>query len=147
MGIKGQMITNAGETKTVSEWAQLTGLPAQTIYKRLAAGLPVDRVLDAKRQPVGRPRTKRMPVKAKPRFQSDALNMIYEDMKAQQRTLYRNIRAFVRTIEDQAAGQRLTLERILEERTAPPADLGRGVVFNFDDELSDRLFSTAQDRG
>lgn len=35
-----------GETKTVVEWAEITGISADTIYQRVGRGLPVDKILD-----------------------------------------------------------------------------------------------------
>lgn len=42
-------ITLGNETKTVTEWAESLGMPAQRIWNRLGAGEPVERVLAPQR--------------------------------------------------------------------------------------------------
>jgi len=146
MGRRPNLVTYQGETKSISDWSESTGLSRQTIYTRLAQGWPLDRVFGRQRCAAGGLYAQRVtPIEA--RLAHDTLNLLYQDMKAHQRALRRTIRACLSSIEEQAASQRLTLERMLEERTRLPANVGRGVVINFDHLLSDRLSSTAQDRG
>lgn len=143
MSARSRFITHAGETKTIKEWANSTGLSHQLIHQRIKAGWSIERALNPERDSRGSRRGGKI---AQQRIFSDAIDMIYQDMKAHQRALHRTIRACLSSIEEQAASQRLTLERMLEERTRLPADVGPGVVINFDHLLSDRLSSTAQDR-
>lgn len=46
---RAQTITHAGETLTISEWSERTGISYQTIRRRLEKGLPTERVLSAKK--------------------------------------------------------------------------------------------------
>lgn len=39
------LVTWNGQTRPVSEWSEITGIPAQTLYKRLERGLPAHDVL------------------------------------------------------------------------------------------------------
>lgn len=139
------LITFNGETKSITGWSDCTGLSRQTIYNRLAKGWPLADVFDPKLRSPGRPNVKRTVPAEQERFQFSALNLLYEDMKAHQRTLHRSILAFVRSVEDQFASQRLTVERMLEERTALPADIARGEVPIHLKTSFDRTLPSAQE--
>lgn len=40
-----RLVTHAGETRTVAEWSEVTGIPYHTLYCRLDRGWPPDRAL------------------------------------------------------------------------------------------------------
>lgn len=49
-----RLITFQGRTETAHAWSKITGLPSRTIYSRLRAGLPPERILDPVRYPADR---------------------------------------------------------------------------------------------
>lgn len=143
MGVRSRLITHAGETKTITEWAMSTGLSGQLIAHRLKQGWSVERALNPERDNRGRRRV--VDTTERPVVLSEALDMIYRDMQAHQRAFHRTIRACIAAIEKQEASQQLTIERMLEERTTPPADLGRGAPSFFFSSASDRCLPSTQE--
>lgn len=43
---RSSSVTHKGETKTVAEWAESTGIKSTTLYKRVLAGWPADRIIE-----------------------------------------------------------------------------------------------------
>lgn len=56
---KAKKITRGGITLSISEWAEETGIPKATIWARLRAHLPVERVLKTKT--TSQPKTTKTP--------------------------------------------------------------------------------------
>jgi hypothetical protein len=44
------LVTYDGETKTVSQWAECTGIKRETLYSRLRAGIPIEKVFTKRKE-------------------------------------------------------------------------------------------------
>ena len=68
------LITYKGETKTVGEWADITGMNIDTLRRRVYDGWGADRVIE---EPVGTPKTQRKFTKAVIQYDKE-MNMVKE---------------------------------------------------------------------
>lgn len=100
-----------GVSRTVADWARLTGISSDTLTKRLNAGWSVE---DAMTKPVGNQGRRSRAVHATALTQAlPALVDWQRDMHAAHRQLTRSIRSFVRGVEEQMAELRHGLDQHL----------------------------------
>jgi hypothetical protein len=141
--MRGKKITYSGETRTISEWSQTTGVSRQSISNRLKAGWSIERALTE-------PRGSRGPqsaVAVRPMHtELKAFTTFREWMEAEHRALHRTIRAFVRDVEDRAAEARHRVDLMVQEQIDWAArEAGRGEVTNFSKLPSDQTLPSAQE--
>lgn len=130
-----------GVSRTVADWARLTGISSDTLTKRLNAGWSVE---DAMSKPVGNQGRRSRAVHATALTHAlPALVDWQRDMHAAHRQLTRSIRSFVRGVEEQMAELRHGLDQHL---AAQRDEANRNIIASHTPGVGESISKSADDR-
>ncbi|MBB4373311.1 hypothetical protein GGD63_006133 [Bradyrhizobium sp. cir1] len=136
-----RLIEFRGVSRSLADWARLSGMRSETLAKRLNAGWSVEEALAT---PVGKQGRKPKPLAARSVVQSlPALRDWQRDMHAAHREMTRSVRSFVRQMEEQMAELRHGLDQHL---AAQLAEADRNMIASHTRGVGQSISKNANDR-